>query len=299
MLQAFGEAIGPAYKSTVELTVGDELLAYGAIIDADGWLVSKDSQLPAKGHLVCRLWNGEESDATIVSRNSSLDVALLHIERRGLQPLQWADDTLPPRGSWVATTGIQQAPVAFGVVSAGLIAVKPQKVRMGVVLREDAGAIVEKVYYGTGADKAGLRTGDRIRAIDGRKMGSQDEALKVLQSCRAGQCVQLTIVRGEDEIETEVRMMDLSDEMIDETEMEVNGSVSARSSGFTSVFLHDTVLSPNQCGGPLVNLDGQVVGLNIARAGRVCSYALPTSVVRSQINQMLSSAKSNQMVTTK
>ena len=37
---------------------------------------------------------------------------------------------------------------------------------------------------------------------------------------------------------------------------------------------HDSPLMPEQCGGPLVNLRGEVVGLNIARAGRTASYAL-------------------------
>ncbi len=78
--------------------------------------------------------------------------------------------------------------------------------------------------------------------------------------------------------------------------MEVNGLVSARSNGFSTVLLHDTVLLPNQCGGPLVNLDGHVVGINIARAGRVSSYALPVSTVRPEIERMVSRAKSNQVV---
>ncbi len=159
--------------------------------------------------------------------------------------------------------------------------------------------MIEKVYFGTGADMAGLRSGDRIRAIDGQKLASQQEALAALKSCQAGQSVQLTIQRGSDEMETQVKMMDLSEDLTDETEMEVNGAISARSSGFTTIFMHDTVLLPNQCGGPLVNLDGRAVGINIARAGRVSSYALPTAVVRSQVNQMLSSAKSNQVLTTK
>jgi S1-C subfamily serine protease len=69
--------------------------------------------------------------------------------------------------------------------------------------------------------------------------------------------------------------------------MEVNGKVSARASGFPSVFQHDTVLSPNQCGGPLVDLEGKAVGLNIARAGRVSSYALPADIVVAAVDQML------------
>ena len=299
MLQAFREAVGPAYKSTVELIYDDERQAFGAIVDADGWIVTKDSQLPVKGKLVCRIWTGEESTVKVVNRNVSLDMALLHIDRSGLQPIEWSDDVLPSRGSWVATTSTQDTPAAFGIVSAGLMSVGPRKVRMGVQLKEDAGAVIEKVYYGTGADMAGLRSGDRIRAIDGQKLGSQKEALAVLKLCQAGQSVQLTILRGSSEMETQVKMMDLSEDLTDETEMEVNGAISARSSNFTTIFMHDTVLLPNQCGGPLVNLDGRAVGLNIARAGRVSSYALPTAVVRSQINQMLSSAKSSQVLTTK
>ncbi len=299
MLQAFREVVAPAYKSTVELLVDDQLQAYGTVVDADGWIVTKDSQLPPSGKLVCRVWTREEYDTQIVSRNSSLDLALIRIERRGLEPIKWSDEVLPGRGSWVATTSIQDTPAAFGIVSAGLISVGARKVRMGVVLREDAGAVIEKVYFGTGAADAGLRRGDRIRAIDGQKLTSQQEALDVLKTCRAGQCVQLTIERGTSEMDAQVRMMDLSEDLTDETEMEVNGSISARSSGFSSVFLHDTVLRPNQCGGPLVNLDGQAVGLNIARAGRVCSYALPTAVVRPQIDQMLASAKASPVLTNK
>ncbi len=299
MLQAFREAVGPAFKSTVEVMVDDERLAYGAIVDADGWIITKDSQLPPKGKLVVRIWTGEESVANVVSRNSSIDIALLRIDRRGLQPIQWSDEVLPSRGSWLATTSTQDTPAAFGIVSAGLMSVLQRKVRMGVVLKEDSGAVIEKVYFGTGADQAGLRSGDFIRAVDGKAMSTMQDALTALQACRAGQYVQLTIQRGNNEMETQVRMMDLADDLTDETEMEVNGSISARSSGFTTIFMHDTVLMPNQCGGPLVNLDGRAVGINIARAGRVSSYALPTAVVRSQVNQMLSSAKGTAILTTK
>ena len=81
------------------------------------------------------------------------------------------------------------------------------------------------------------------------------------------------------------------DELLDKTEMEVNGRVSARSTGFSNVFSHDTVLEPQDCGGPLVNLDGKVVGINIARAGRVSSYALPSQTVKPIVDSLLAQAK--------
>jgi len=50
------------------------------------------------------------------------------------------------------------------------------------------------------------------------------------------------------------------------------------------------VLQNWQCGGPLMNLDGKAVGLNIARAGRVASYALPSSVVLPAIARLQAQA---------
>jgi hypothetical protein len=38
-------------------------------------------------------------------------------------------------------------------------------------------------------------------------------------------------------------------------------------------------LDPTQCGSPIVTLDGEIVALNIARAGRTEMYALPASVI--------------------
>jgi serine protease Do len=49
-------------------------------------------------------------------------------------------------------------------------------------------------------------------------------------------------------------------------------------------------LQPWLCGGPLVNLDGKAVGLNIARAGRVTTYALPAKLVKKILKNLQSKA---------
>ena len=46
------------------------------------------------------------------------------------------------------------------------------------------------------------------------------------------------------------------------------------------------MLKPWLCGGPLVNLDGKAIGLNIARASRVTTYALPARLVRRIFEQL-------------
>jgi S1-C subfamily serine protease len=65
-----------------------------------------------------------------------------------------------------------------------------------------------------------------------------------------------------------------------EGENRMSGDVSLRSEGFEQAIEHDTVLEPWQCGGPLVNLDGKAIGLNIARASRFATYALPASLAQ-------------------
>ncbi len=55
---------------------------------------------------------------------------------------------------------------------------------------------------------------------------------------------------------------------------------SRRRDGFAAVFQHDALIDPHRCGGPVLNLDGHVIGINIARAGRVEVYALPAVAVR-------------------
>ncbi|MCA9059649.1 MAG: hypothetical protein KDA85_14175, partial [Planctomycetaceae bacterium] len=49
--------------------------------------------------------------------------------------------------------------------------------------------------------------------------------------------------------------------------------------GYPSALQIDADIFPRQCGGPLINLDGRAIGLNIARADRVVAYALPADHV--------------------
>ena len=64
------------------------------------------------------------------------------------------------------------------------------------------------------------------------------------------------------------------------------GDLSEKRSNFPNALQHDLTLRPEECGGPLVNLDGKVVGVNIARAGRIKSYAIPASSLRELLSDL-------------
>ena len=239
------------------------------------------------------MFDGREAIASLVNRVPDQDLALMHIPETNLTAITWDVASAPQRGKWLATTDINATPVAVGVISAGLQKVSARDPRLGVSLEETrGGGAVAMVLPGSGAYDAGVRRGDTVFSVNGKMLNSRDEVLRAIkESGRAGDFIRLGIDRAERRFEVEARLMDLTDELLDPTEMEVNGRVSARSTGFSNVFLHDTVLEPQQCGGPLVNLDGKVVGINIARAGRVSSYALPAQTVKPIVDSLLAQAK--------
>ena len=69
------------------------------------------------------------------------------------------------------------------------------------------------------------------------------------------------------------------------------GPFSDRRWGFAAVIPHDLAIAPTDCGGPLVDIDGRCLGVNIARALRVASYALPPSVVQETVEKIRARAK--------
>ena len=56
--------------------------------------------------------------------------------------------------------------------------------------------------------------------------------------------------------------------------------LSGRRTGFSEVLQTDMVVDAKDCGGPVVDLDGNVLGINIARAGREETWVLPSEVIR-------------------
>ncbi len=291
VLRSFHDAIGHTWQATVRISAGGDQVAMGVLVDSHGWILTKASQLPTDRDIYCELYNGHEYVAQVVDKAIDNDLGLLHIDADGLPVAEW-ERRVPPRGSWVATTDASEMPRAVGVVSTGIVAVPQSGAVLGVNLTDTSdGAAVVHVLPGTGADRAGLRMGDTVFEVDGQRVTGLHSFRRAIAGMHGGDTVRLRVRRGDQELDLRATLMDLSDELLDDTEMEVNGRVSARATGFEQVFMHDTVLQPHECGGPIVDLNGRVVGVNIARAGRVTTYALPADVVLPLIDEMLRRAK--------
>ena len=62
---------------------------------------------------------------------------------------------------------------------------------------------------------------------------------------------------------------------------------SRRDDNFPNVFQHDSPLFPEQCGGPITDLQGNVLGINISRKGRAACYAIPSDHLKMVLDELM------------
>ncbi len=274
-------------SSVVKLDIDGATVCLGAVVDKSGLIVTKASEL-RPGRLSAWLSTGKEVPAKLLGVDAENDVALVKVESDKLKPVEWGMNRVEV-GQWVVTQGIAATPQALGVVSVPARKIRHPRALIGVSLAMNGSSTtIASVMEGLGAEAAGLRGGDQVKRVDGIPVTEGQELIKRLRDYREGQTVTLGIRRDDHELEVIVTLKRAGGETEDRTDRidRMGGDASGRAEGFELALQHDSVLQPWQCGGPLLDLNGKAVGLNIARAGRVSSYALPSSVIRRVADQL-------------
>jgi serine protease Do len=283
-LSAFRASVAPVAESTVRVQCDGKDASLGAVVAEDGWIVTKASEL--KGTLTCKLRDGRELEAKVVGVHEPYDLAVLKVEVKGLKPVAWADSKGATPGDWVATPGMDDNPVAVGVVSVPTRALTmrdagpPYPGKAGFLgIRLEDGTKISEITPRSAAAKAGLKVNDRILSISGKPTEDTETLRHILQWTKAGEVVTLKVKRGDEEVELKATLDKLPGGR-GEFQNRLGSDLSERSGAFPLVLQHDTVLRPADCGGPLVDLDGKVLAINIARVGRVESHAIPAEAVQ-------------------
>lgn len=285
--------------SVVQVLSGGRVVALGTVVAEDGHIITKRSELSGDPIRV-RLHDGRLFPARVSAVRRHNDLAMLRIESDvTLQPVQFATN-VPPVASFLVSVGRTGRPIGIGVVGVNKTRPVGHQGRLGVMLQDDESgrALVNEVFRHSGAEQAGIEPGDLIVAINGREEGTRRQVIDRLRGMFPGERVTLTILRPNDRrgletIEINARIRELNVMRESKSDTMVNGPRSVRLSGFDRVIQHDTVLDPDECGGPLVDSLGRVVGINIARAGRVVSYALPSELVLPEMLSMLQESRAS------
>lgn len=291
VLAAFREVVAPATQATVIVRCDGKDVAIGGIVGPDGWVLTKSSSLT--GAVTCRLADGRELDAHLVGVDRQYDLAMLKLPAKRLPALDLSAESTSEIGAWIASVGIDKDPAAVGIVSVAPRRIPHQPGILGVQLGENSdGATIIQVFEGGGAAKAGVLVNDVILAVNGKKTPTQASLQREIRRHAPGDEIELRILRDDGKLTLRATLVgelkDFGPLSRSQFQNSMGGPLSPRRFGFPQALQHDTVLRPQECGGPVVDLDGRVVGFNIARSGRTESYAIPTSVVLDRMYDLMS-----------
>jgi serine protease Do len=286
---AFSEVVAGASRSTVRIEANGMHVALGTVVHREGWIVTKASEL--SGDVTCRFKDGRELSSRLIAEDEGLDLALLKVDADDLMPVEWDESEELPLGAWLATPDLEEDPVTIGVVSVLPRRIPPKSGILGVTLEDsDQGPEVVQVVPNSGADEAGIEVGDVVAEFDGEPVTNRRGLIDRIRQRPAGEKVPLVVVRQGERLEVEAELgrgRRFRGPMGSDFQLRLDGATSRRSAGFDLALQHDSLLRPVDCGGPLVRLNGKAVGINVARAGRTESLAIPARTVQDAIRRMM------------
>lgn len=305
---------------TVSVWSDSRQVACGLIIHPDGRVVTKYSQVVGQERLICRFVYSTSFQplmrcgARIVATDVANDLAILKLDAKGPfpQPVWLEDDAQVVPGMLVnnpvcsasglccvsaspvsePSHGIPQIPVAFHVgpndepivdefnESHSMPHLDPFR---HLVRKGDAILSVNGTPCQTAAHCERLLIA--LQYVVDRKSGRVNWQ-QAAEGSFCGELVELKLKRAGETVRAAFpKAVELRRSP---TDFELRPT-SLRSDSFPEVFAHDGRLRPEECGGPVVNLQGQVAGLNIARADPVRTLAIPAQRLRTMMAPLLRS----------
>ena len=287
-------------SSVVKVMKEGKQVSLGSIISHDGYILAKASEVYL-GELSCKIGK-KVYPAEFIKSDNRYDIALLKVDAEGLESVNWesSSDLL---GTWLLSPNENGQVAALGILGhdqhrvdrkGATVITNTNKVFLGVVLnhQENSSEILDVVDGGSAKD-AGILKGDKILAINGKDLSTSQDVVEEIGKYKADDVIDIKILRKDEELilksklsPRKVQISELRKETLEKLSMR-GGTISKRNSAFPMVFTHDGVLQANQCGGPILNLKGQVIGLNIARVNRTATYAIPSEVVENLIEDLL------------
>jgi serine protease Do len=280
--------LAAAAQSTVRVWSGKKRLAYGTVIGDGRQVLTKWSEVAnAASSLVVDGPNREAHDAKITGVYEEEDLAILEINGEALRPIRWSNEK-PALGAFLVAPQPDGRSAAFGVVS-----VLERNLRetdlafLGIVSdleHNGQGVKVSEAQPNTGAAAAGLKEGDIVLMVKERPISGLMELKSALTGTKPGETVPLRVRTngGEKTISVTLskrpELPKIYNPRLEQMER-MGGKISRVRDSFTQVLQSDMRPSPDQISGPVVDLEGRVIGITVARADRTRSFIMPSAAV--------------------
>lgn len=274
----------------------------GTVIAPEGLALTKASELLPGAPLLATLANGTTVRAAVLSRDPETDLALVRLATgQELPALVFPQEAVPRPGQFLVSVGPGRRALHVGIL--GVAPHPSPSSRHGYLgiefeRRLEPGVPVKRILEGGAAERHGLRVGDVITGVDGEPVLGDQDLVRYLRRTRPGDRVRLRLVRNGEVLQLEVELGASPPPPTGHWHAADRVALSDRRDGFASVLRHDAPLGPGECGGPVLDLRGRPVGLNIARADRTATLALPAPAVAAALARLQERAKQVRMPAT-
>ena len=294
VLSQINQPVISASASTVALYSGKRQVALGTVVKSDGYILTKASEVENREGVRCHLRDGRKLETKIIRSDSKNDLAVLKIEAKGLATINWSD-TQVQTGSFVLTPNVNGQVLALGTygvmphsTAAGqqaFLGVQPETTSHGVRVTD--------IQPGSASHDAGLRDGDVLTKLGNVVITDVAALVKTIRDRRPGDQVEIEYSRNGAASKTTATLAgrNVSGDLAARFKMmnRLGAIPSRRDDNFPNVFQHDSPIFPETCGGPITDLDGNVIGINIARHGRAATYAIPADHVQTLLKDLMRS----------
>lgn len=266
----------------------NKLIAMGTVTELG--IITKLSEINQKG-VVPRMidYDGNVHQIVLKSSNKEYDLALLE-NPTNLPVLKLNTPPQPKLGSFILAAG-----AADQALSSGVVSVIPRSLKetdrgfLGVVMDLEkanlGGVMLTRVEDNSAASRAGLQAGDIITQVNETPVSNMIEMRNMLQQKRPGEVITMSYIRDQQIISNVKVTLGARKEMPGVRRSRMNsmkrmgGKVNSVGEGFPEVLQSDIPIKSNYCGAPIIDLDGNFIGIAIARSSRIKTYIIEAAKI--------------------
>ncbi len=289
-----------ARQSTVRVLRKKQQVALATVVSADGYALTKNSEVE-EGEIEVEFGDGRIVPAKVVDQMKAYDLALIKVEATGLVAAVFADSEMKV-GTLISAVSPREDPTAVGVISVAARSLDERsKGFLGISMSRESpppkGVLIGEIIPGGAAERAGMVKGDLILSVNSEEIASPRQLQKLVSGLKPEQKVKVQIERDGKPQELELSLGNraeaakvnggMDQRQFDQTAL-MGSNLSKNATGYPNAVQSDLALQAEDAGGPVIDVQGAVVGLNIARAERVSTYLIPGRIV----NAMLSDVQS-------
>lgn len=249
-----------------------------------GNVVSKSTLIGDDARL--ELDDGSMVDAEVIARDTKNDLVLLHANFIGvggvdLENVKGDLEERPGRLLLIPDASGEGRVSVWGSRYFSVPRTRASGGYLGVLLGSDSesgNVVFDRVDSG-GARSAGIKSGDVLLSMNDKEVKRQNDVRAFLSQQEPNSIIKLVIQRDDAELVKEVVLGNPPDDTGHVAD-NLKGGKSDRRDGFSLAISHDADLRPSQCGGPVFDIDGNFLGINISRFSRTRCYVIPRSILK-------------------